>query len=75
MKSAREGAKAMLRFADEFGGKDRGTKASSAYHVIFATLARELSLGSTGESSQNYNWKLLKRELGRMLLAYLKATD
>jgi AcrR family transcriptional regulator len=75
LKSAREGADAMLRFADEIGGKDREMKASSAYHVIFATLARELSLGSTGESAQNYDWQLLKRELGRMCLAYLKATD
>ena len=75
MKSAREGANAMLRFADEIGGEDCETKAVSAYHVIFATLARELSLGSTGESAHSYNWKMLKRELDRMLLAYLKATD
>jgi hypothetical protein len=73
--AARAGAEAMLRFKDEIGGKDRETKANSAYHVIFATLARELSLGSTGESAQNYDWQLLKRELGRMCLAYLKSTD
>ena len=45
LKSAREGAEAMLRFAEEIGGKSREIEASSAYHVIFATLARvELGL-------------------------------
>ena len=72
-KSSRAGAGAMLKFAGEFGGNENETKASSAYHVIFATLARELSLGSTGESAQNYDWQLLKRELGRMCLAYLQS--
>ena len=71
--SAAAGAGAMLEFADQFGGKDRAMKATSAYYVIFATLARELSLGSTRESATNYDWELLKRELGKMCLAYLKA--
>lgn len=73
LSAAEAGAGAMLEYAAEFGGKDHALKASSAYHVIFATLARELSLGSTGEAATNYNWELLKRELGRMCLAYLKA--
>ncbi len=67
------GANAMLAYRNEFGGKDPQTKATSCYHVVFATLARQLSLGSTGESAHNYDWQLLKRELGRMCLAYLKA--
>lgn len=70
--SAAAGSGAMLEFADEFGGRERAMKATSAYHVIFATLARELSLGSTRESANNYDWELLKRELGKMCLAYLK---
>lgn len=64
---------AMLAHADEFGGKDHKVKAKSAFHIIFATLARQLSLGSTGESAHDYDWNLLKRELGRMTLAYLRA--
>lgn len=64
---------AMLAHADEFGGKDHKVKAQSAYHIIFATLARQLSLGSTGESAHDYDWSLLKREMGRMTLAYLRA--
>lgn len=62
---------AMLKYADEMGGNDKALKVNSAYHVIFATLARQLSLGSTGESVHEYDWKLLKRELARMCLAYL----
>lgn len=73
--SAAASVGAMLEFGDEFGGKDRAMKANSAYKVIFSTLARELSLGSTRESAENYGWDLLKRELGKMCLAYLKADD
>ncbi|MET0180401.1 MAG: TetR/AcrR family transcriptional regulator [Novosphingobium sp.] len=72
-RSARLGLEAMLTFADEFGGSDPEVKASASYHIIFATLARELSLGSTGESARGYDWEQLKRELARMCLAYLKA--
>lgn len=75
LRMAKAGANAMLEHVDEFGGDDAQTKASSAYHVIFATLARELSLGSTGEAATHYDWASLKRELGRMCLAYLKAKD
>lgn len=64
---------ALLAHADEFGGTDHKVKAQSAYHIIFATLARQLSLGSSGEAVHDYDWALLKRELARMCLAYLKA--
>jgi AcrR family transcriptional regulator len=64
---------AMLVHADEFGGKDHKVKAQSAYHIVFATLARQLSLGSTGEAAHDYDWSLLKRELARMCLAYFRA--
>lgn len=64
---------AMLVHASEFGGTDHKVKAQSAYHIIFATLARQLSLGSSGEAVHDYDWSLLKRELGRMCLAYFKA--
>jgi len=70
--SAAQSIAAILRFADEIGG-DAELKANSAYNIIFAALARELSLGSTGESARQYDWDLLKRELGKMCLAYLRA--
>lgn len=64
---------AMLAHAGEFGGDDPTVKAQSAYHIVFATLARQLSLGSTGEAAHDYDWTLLKRELARMCLAYFRA--
>lgn len=66
------GTRGMLRFIDEIGG-DADLKVHSAYQVIFATLARELSLGSTPESAARYDWERLKRELGKMCVAYLRA--
>ena len=64
---------AMLRYESEFGGQDHKMKATSAYRITFATLARQLSLGSSMESAHDYEWDQLKRELGRMCLAYLRA--
>lgn len=66
---------ALMAYADEIAGNDKELKANSAYHVIFAMLARQLSLGSTGESAHDYDWQQLKRELGRMCLAYLTLAD
>lgn len=73
LRAATQGTEAMMAFRDEIGGDDPERKALSSYHIIFATLARQLSLGSTGESVHDYDWRDLKRELGRMCLAYLRA--
>ncbi len=73
LRAEEQSTQAMLAHADEFGGSDHRVKAQSAYHIIFATLARQLSLGSSGEAVHDYDWNLLKRELGRMCLAYLRA--
>lgn len=63
---------ALMRFAPEFGGKAPALRARSVFHVIFATLARQLSLGSTAESVTGFDWGELKQELARMALAYLR---
>ena len=66
---------AMLQYSAEFAGTDHQRRANAAYQVIFSTLARTLSLGSTGESAHPHDWAELKTELGRMCLAYLKHAD
>jgi AcrR family transcriptional regulator len=66
---------AMLEYPREIAGPVKELKASTAYHIIYATIARQLSLGSTGESAHEQDWSLLKRELGRMCLAYLSHND
>ncbi|MFM2370803.1 MAG: hypothetical protein RIS85_525 [Pseudomonadota bacterium] len=71
--ATKRGMDAMLRYRDSFGGTDHETKATSAYKIVFATMARQLSLGSTGEAAHDYDWEVLKHELGRMCLAYLRA--
>jgi len=76
MRAERDGSQAMLAYASEFGGNgadDHKVKAQTGYHVIFATLARQLSLGSSGEAAHAYDWQAMKRELARMCLAYLRA--
>ncbi len=73
LRAEHDSTEAMLAHASEFGGSDPRVKAQSAYHIVFATLARQLSLGSSGEAVHDYDWNLLKRELGRMCLAYFRA--
>jgi len=73
LRAEANGTNAMLAHAAEFGGNDHKVKAQSAFHIVFATLARQLSLGSSGEAVHDYDWNLLKRELGRMCLAYFRA--
>lgn len=67
---------ALLAHAAEFGGSnpdDHRIRAQSCYHVIFATLARQLSLGTGVEAVHAYDWNRMKHELARMSLAYLRA--
>jgi AcrR family transcriptional regulator len=73
LRAENDSTEAMLAHAGEFGGSDHRIKAQSAYHIIFATLARQLSLGSTGEAVHDYDWSLLKNEMARMCLAYFRA--
>lgn len=70
-RAARLATEAMLAFRSEFAGDDNERRANAAYQIIFATLARQLSLGSTRESAYPQDWGELKVELGRMCLAYL----
>ncbi|MFD2137493.1 TetR/AcrR family transcriptional regulator [Novosphingobium resinovorum] len=72
-RAAAMGIAAMLEYREAFGGEDHELKANAAYQIIFATLARQLSLGSTAESAYAHDWEQLNTELGRMCLAYLKA--
>lgn len=74
-KSRVQSTAAILRYRNEFGGSNHELKASSAYHVIFATLARSLSLGEARHTLDGLDWDSLKAELGRMMLAYLRAED
>lgn len=69
-------AQAMQRFLGEIADQDTGRKTDAAYQIIFATLARQLSLGSTGESVHAaQDWTVLKQELAKMCLAYLRSSD
>ncbi|MBT0670916.1 TetR/AcrR family transcriptional regulator [Novosphingobium profundi] len=70
-RAAKLATETMLVFRGEFAGEDNEVRANAAYQIIFATLARQLSLGSTGESVHPQDWGSLKVELGRMCLAYL----
>jgi hypothetical protein len=63
-----------MAYRGDFAVPDPEVCAKAAHHIIFATLARELSLGSSSESVTNYDWNVLKRELARMCAAYFQAS-
>lgn len=75
-RAARLTKSGMMAYADEFGGNDHERRALSAFDAIFSTLARHLALGSSAETADDgVQWDVLKGELARMCLAYLKHTD
>lgn len=71
-RAARIAIEGMLAYSDEFGGGDHRLRASCAFDVLFSTLARHLSLGSSAEAADELDWKVIKVELANMCLAYLK---
>lgn len=76
LRSETDMTEALLGYAGEFGssnGEDHRIKAQSCYHVIFATLARQLSLGTSGAAVHDFDWTQMKRELASMCIAYLRA--
>ena len=69
--TARASVEAMLRYREEMPAADPAAKALAAYHIIFATMARHLSLGSTAEGADQAAFGALRVELAEMVLAYL----
>lgn len=64
---------AFLTFREEIGSPKPEVRATATFQVIFATIARYLSLGSTAESADVQDWEALRDELAPMCLAYLKS--
>lgn len=71
-RSAAMSIEAMMRFSDEFGGNNPRDKAQVAFQIVFATIARQFGLGATPESGDEVVWSLVKQELAKMALAYLR---
>ncbi|WP_207095646.1 TetR/AcrR family transcriptional regulator [Novosphingobium sp. PY1] len=61
---------AITNFSDEIVGL-ADMKIFAAYQIIYSVLARGLNLSPNGGAEQHYQWDMLKRELGKMVLAYL----
>ena len=74
-RSADMSVAAILCYRDEIKAHDAEERAAAIFHILFATVARQYGLGSTPESGDPQLWPILKRELAKMALAYLRATD
>lgn len=70
LQAATKASKAMLTFRSEIAG-DADTKARITFQMIFATLARHLSLDTRDPMAMNEDWQLLVDELSWMALSYL----
>lgn len=66
---------AILLHRSEIAGECQEKKVQAAFQIIFATIARQFGLGSTLESGDKDVWKLIKSELAKMALAYLRHAD
>jgi len=66
---------AILSYKDEIKAPDAADKAHAVFQIVFATIARQFGLGSTPESGDPHVWELMKPELAKMALAYLRHSD
>lgn len=66
--------KAMMRYREEIAHSDPERAVQSAFNVLFATVARALSLGSTVESAERQSWQQLKDDLAHMFTSFLVTT-
>jgi AcrR family transcriptional regulator len=64
---------AILHFSDEIPARGAERKALAAFNIIFATVARHLSLGSSMEAADQAAFGDLRVELAEMVLAYLRS--
>ena len=74
-RSAQMSVDAIMSFADEINGSNPREKARAAFHIVFAAIAREFGIGSSPETGDEQVWSMMRRELSRMVLAYLRAED
>lgn len=74
-RSAAMSVAAILRYRSEIIASDAEERAHAVFQILFATVARQFGLGSTPESGDPDIWHILKRELAKMALAYLRAAD
>ena len=72
LRSAHMAIEAILHYASEVRGPNPGEKAQAVFQIIFATLARQYGLGATPESGDDGVWVVMKQELSKMTLAYLR---
>lgn len=71
-RSAQMSVAAILHYSSEINGEKPQEKAEAAFHIVFAAIARQFGLGSTPESGDELVWTIMKRELSKMVLAYLR---
>jgi AcrR family transcriptional regulator len=71
-RSATMSVDALLTFSDEIRGGNPRTKAEAVFQIVFATIARQFGLGSTSKAGDNDVWTVVRAELAKMALAYLR---
>ena len=62
---------ALLLHADEIRQPDPIVAVDSAYRVLYAAIARYLGFGTSADAARDGEWDTLKRDLGRMIAAFL----
>lgn len=71
-RSTKMSVDAIMHYVGEINGNDPREKAEAAFQTVFAAVARQFGLGSTPESGDEAVWTIMKRELSKMVLAYLR---
>lgn len=64
--------RAMLRYRDDIAHPDPERAVQAAFNLLYAALARALSLGSSEEAAVGVSWQQLKMDCAHMCGAFLK---
>jgi AcrR family transcriptional regulator len=63
--------KAMVRYRDSIAHPDPARAVQAGFNMVYAAVARSLSLGSTQESADGGSWRQLKQDLAHMFTSFL----
>lgn len=63
--------KAMVRYGDSIAHPDPARAVQAGFNMVYAAVARALSLGSTQESADGGSWQQLKQDLAHMFTSFL----
>lgn len=66
---------ALLAHRSEIARPDPERAVASAYRIVYAAIARHLGFGAASDLGEEYDWQMLKEDLGLMCATFLQSPE